>query len=138
MPEDLLTRLRVNIPALKELQDAIVIDRVEKPGFVHFTCNVPESLGNYRGGIHGGTAYFIGEIGAGFAAYSLGRENVCQTASINFIKAVPTCLVEVTTETLHAGRSTAVIRVTSRRASDGKLLFESTHTMFLMGELPSE
>ena len=86
-------------------------------------------------GIHGGTGYFIGEIGCGFATYSFGVNNVCNSASINFFKAVPCCKVDVTTEPLHKGRSTAVIRVTTREAATGKLLFQSTHNMFLMGPI---
>ena len=131
----LLEKLRCNIPPQQELQDAIVIDEVPKPGYVRFTVDVPTSFSNYHGGIHGGMAYFIGEIGCGFATYSLGFNNVCQTATINFIKAVPCCKVVVETEPIHAGRSTAVIRVTSRQAETGKLLFQSTHTMFLLGPI---
>ena len=93
--------------------------------------NVPESLGNYMNGIHGGTLYFIGEIGAGFATSSLGFRNVCSSATINFFKAVPCCRLDVRTEAVHAGRSTAVIRVTIRQFETGKVIAQSTHNMFL-------
>lgn len=134
----LIERLRCNIPALAEFQDNIRIIEVEKPGFVRFTMDIPESLGNYRGGIHGGTGYFIGEIGCGFATYSLGMSNVCTSASINFIKAVPCCKVETCTEVVHAGRSTAVVRVSTYDAAEHRLLFQSTHNMFLFGPLEEE
>ncbi|MDO4442285.1 MAG: PaaI family thioesterase [Slackia sp.] len=130
-----MEKLRCNIPSLAEFQDNIEIVEVEKPGFVTFTMDIPASLGNYRGGIHGGTGYFIGEIGCGFATYSLGVSNVCTSASINFIKAVPCCKVEARTEVVHAGRSTAVVRVSTYEAASGRLLFQSTHNMFLFGPL---
>lgn len=133
--DELLKKMWCNVPEAPEFQDNIKIVEVTEPGYVHFTMDIPESLGNYRGGIHGGTGYFIGEIGCGFATYSFGVNNVCNSASINFFKAVPCCKVDVTTEPLHKGRSTAVIRVTTREAATGKLLFQSTHNMFLMGPL---
>lgn len=124
-----------NVPSAPEFADNIHIVEAPEPGRIHFTMDIPPSLGNYRGGIHGGTGYFIGEIGCGFATYSYGVNNVCQSASVTFFKSVPCCKVDVWTEPLHKGRSTAVIRVTTREASTGKLLFESTHNMFLMGPL---
>ena len=133
-----MEKLRCNIPSLAEFQDNLEIVEVEKPGFVTFTMDIPESLGNYRGGIHGGTGYFIGEIGCGFATYSLGVSNVCTSASINFIKAVPCCKVKACTEVVHAGRSTAVVRVSTYEEASGKLLFQSTHNMFLFGPLEEE
>lgn len=129
----MLEKMRCNIPPSADFQDNIEIIDVTEPGYVHFTMDVPACLGNYHGGIHGGTEYFIGEIGCGFATYTLGSNNVCQSASINFIKAVPCCKVDVVTEPIHAGRSTAVIRVTAREAATGKMLFTSTHNMFLLG-----
>lgn len=132
---DMLEKMRCNMPPLAEFRDNIEIVDVPEPGCVRFTMDVPASLGNYMGAIHGGTGYFIGEIGCGFATYSFGVKNVCMNATINFYKAVPCCKVEVSTEALHKGRSTAVIRVTTREAATGKLLFESTHNMFLMGPL---
>lgn len=136
--DDMLEKLRCNIPPSAEFQDAIGIVAVDRPGFVRFTMDIPESLGNYRGGIHGGTGYFIGEIGCGFATYSLGMSNVCTSASINFIKAVPCCKVEARTEVVHAGRSTGVIRVSTYEAATGKLLFQPTHNMFFFGPLEEE
>ncbi len=131
----MLEKMRCNIPPSSDFRDNIQIIDVSEPGCVHFSMDVPECLSNFHGKIHGGTAYFIGEIGAGFATYTLGSNNVCQNANINFFKAVPCCKVDVTTEALHAGRSTAVIRVTSREAATGKLLFQSTHNMFLLGPI---
>lgn len=46
--------------------------------------------------------------------------------------------VDVETEPLHKGRSTAVIRVTTREAATGKMLFQSTHNMFLLGPLKDD
>ena len=133
--EKLIEKMWCNVPEAPEFRENIEIVEVSEPGYVHFTMDIPESLGNYRGGIHGGTGYFFGEIGCGFATYSFGVNNVCNSASINFFKAVPCCKVDVTTEPLHKGRSTAVIRVTTREAATGKLLFQSTHNMFLMGPI---
>ncbi len=131
----MLEKMRCNIPPSPDFQDNIQIVEVSEPGYVHFTMDVPACLGNYHGAIHGGTGYFIGEIGAGFATYTLGSDNVCQSANINFFKAVPCGKVDVTTEPIHAGRSTAVIRVTTHDAETGKLLFQSTHNMFLFGPI---
>lgn len=131
----MLEKMRCNIPPSPDFQDNIEIIDVTEPGYVHFTMDIPACLGNYHGGIHGGTGYCIGEIGSGFATFTLGSDNVCQSASINFFKAAPCCKVDVTTEPIHAGRSTAVIRVTTREAATGKLLFQSTHNMFLLGPI---
>lgn len=130
--QKILDTLMWNTPELPEIRDNIQIIEANEPGYIHFTFDIPASLGNYRGTIHGGTAYFIGEIGCGFATHSYGVNNVCNAANINFFKGVPVCKVDVTTEPLHKGRSTAVIRVTTREAATGKLLFQSTHNMFLM------
>lgn len=131
----MLEKMRCNIPPSPDFQENIEIIDVTEPGYVHFIMDIPACLGNYHGGIHGGTGYCIGEIGSGFATFTLGSDNVCQSASINFFKAVPCCKVDVTTEPIHAGRSTAVIRVTTREAATGKLLFQSTHNMFLLGPI---
>lgn len=131
----MLEKMRCNIPPSADFQDNIEIIDVTEPGYVHFTMDIPACLGNYHGGIHGGTGYCIGEIGSGFATFTLGSDNVCQSASINFFKAAPCCKVDVTAEPIHAGRSTAVIRVTTREAATGKLLFQSTHNMFLLGPI---
>lgn len=131
----MLEKMRCNIPPSADFQDNIEIIDVTEPGYVHFTMDVPACLGNYHGGIHGGTAYFISEIASGFATYTLGSDNVCQSASINFVKAAPCCKVDVTTEPVHAGRSTAIIRVTARQAETGKLLFTTMHNMFLLGPI---
>ena len=133
-----IEKMKCNIPPLAEFRDNIEIIEVKEPGYVHFTMDIPASLGNYRGGIHGGTGYFIGEIGCGFATYSFGVNNVCNSATVNFFKAVPCCKVDVETEHLHKGRSTAVIRVTTREAATGKMLFQSTHNMFLLGPLKDD
>jgi uncharacterized protein (TIGR00369 family) len=135
MDKELLQRLRCNIPPLPDLQDNIEILDVTEPGYVHFTVGVPQTLKNYHDGIHGGTLYFIGEIGAGFATYSLGKNNVCSSANINFFKSVPCCMIDVVTEPLHIGRSTAVIRVTIRQAETGKLVAQTTHNMFILGPI---
>lgn len=131
----LIEKMKCNIPELAEFRENIEILDVSEPGYVRFTVDIPRSLGNYRGGIHGGTGYFIGEIGCGFATYSYGVNNVCNSASINFFKSVPCCKVDVRTEPLHKGRSTAVIRVTTFEAATGAKLFESTHNMFLLGPI---
>jgi acyl-coenzyme A thioesterase PaaI-like protein len=133
LTDEQMEKMRCNIPPNQEMQDAIQIIEVPEPGHVRFTVDVPESFGNYHGKIHGGTEYMIGEIGAGFATYSFGVDNVCNMASINFVRAVPCSKLEVETEALHKGRSTALIRVMAREASTGKLVFTSTHNMFLFG-----
>ncbi|MFR4805086.1 MAG: PaaI family thioesterase [Eggerthellaceae bacterium] len=133
----LIEKMKCNIPSSRGLGITLRILEV-KSVHVHFTMDIPASLGNYRGGIHGGTGYFIGEIGCGFATYSFGVNNVCNSATVNFFKAVPCCKADVETEPLHKGRSTAVIRVTTREAATGKMLFQSTHNMFLLGPLKDD
>lgn len=129
----MMKNMRINIPPLKEWQDAIEIVDVAEPGRVKFTVDVPKDLANFHGMSHGGTAYTIGEIGAGFAMYSFGDNNVCQSATVEFLKAEPCKKLVVTTEPIHKGRSTAVIRVSTRDAETGKLYVESTHNMFVLG-----
>lgn len=130
---EMMERMRINIPALKEWQDAIKIIDVPEPGRVHYTVDVPESLANFHGATHGGTAASICDTGAGFAMYSYGDNNVSSSASIEYVRAEPVGKLDVWTEPIHKGRSTAVIRVSARSAATGKLLFEGTHNMFILG-----
>ena len=100
---------------------------------MHYTVDVPESLANFHGATHGGTAASICDTGAGFAMYSYGDNNVCSSASIEYVRAEPVGKLDVWTEPIHKGRSMAVIRVSARSAATGKLLFEGTHNMFILG-----
>ncbi len=84
--EKLIEKMWCNVPEAPEFRENIEIVEVSEPGYVHFTMDIPESLGNYRGGIHGGTGYFIGEIGCGFATYSFGVNNVCNSANVIIFK----------------------------------------------------
>ncbi len=122
---EMMERMRINIPALKEWQEAITIIDVPEPGRVHYTVDVPASLANFHGATHGGTAASICDTGAGFAMYSYGDNNVSSSASIEYVRAEPVGKLK--------GRSTAVIRVSARSAATGKLLFEGTHNMFILG-----
>ncbi|WP_232001595.1 PaaI family thioesterase [Slackia heliotrinireducens] len=133
LDQRILDTMMINVPAASMWRDNIRITEAQEPGFITFETDVPAELGNYRNGIHGGTAYTIGEIGCGFAMYSFNTNNVCQSANINFLKAVPCCTVVTKTEPIHKGRSTAVIRVSTYQKETGKLLFQSTHNMFLFG-----
>lgn len=115
--EKLIEKMWCNVPEAPEFRENIEIVEVSEPGYVHFTMDIPESLGNYRGGIHGARAISSEKSAVGSRPNSFGVNNVCNSASINFFKAVPCCKVDVTTEPLHKGRSTAVIRVTTREAA---------------------
>ena len=53
--EKLIEKMWCNVPEAPEFRENIEIVEVNEPGYVHFTMDIPKSLGNYRGGIHGGT-----------------------------------------------------------------------------------
>ena len=51
--EKLIEKMWCNVPEAPEFRENIEIVEVSEPGYVHFTMDIPKSLGNYRGGIHG-------------------------------------------------------------------------------------
>lgn len=126
-----------NFPDVDGLRESCELIELSKER-CRFSVVVPPSMANYRGTIHGGATYLVSEIACGIATYVLGQSNVCMQASINFVKAIPCGKLDVTTEIRHAGRSSAVVRVTISDARNGMLVAESSHTMFLMGPLDSD
>lgn len=123
-----------NFPDVEGLRESCELAELSKER-CRFSVVIPPSMANYRGAVHGGATYLVSEVACGIATYVLGRANVCMQASINFLKAVPCGKVDVVTETRHAGRSSAVVRVEISDAESGAKIAESTHTMFLMGPL---
>ena len=106
-----------------------------EPGGVRYEIDVPSSVLNYHGTIHGGFVSTLLEVAAGMATYAYGVSNVALACSTNFIRAVGAERVAVTAEASHKGRSTAVVHCSINQASTGKLVAEATYTMFLLGPL---
>ncbi len=121
--------LRKNIPALPELQ-SMQITLAER-GHVICRFTPPKESMNYHGNVHGGFIYMMGEVVAGMGCTTCGRDNVALTGNINYIRKCPIAPLEIECTTDHCGRSTAVHKVVVR-SDDGKLISETTFTMFLL------
>ena len=76
------------------------------------------------------------EAAAGMATYAYGMNNVAISCATNFIRAVKPQLLTVSAHTTHKGRTTTVCHV-DIKTTEGKLVAESTFTMFLLGPLES-
>ncbi|CVH76268.1 PaaI family thioesterase [Rubneribacter badeniensis] len=132
----LIEGLMRNVPPLPDLEGRIEV-RASDPGSVRYTIDVPESLSNYRGTVHGGTISLLLEIAAGMATYAHGVGNVALANATNFIRAVGVQRLNVSASTSHKGRSTAVVHC-SIETEEGKLVAEATYTMFLFGPLDQQ
>ena len=76
------------------------------------------------------------EIAAGMATYAYGESNVAVSCATNFVRAVRPQRLTVSADTSHKGRSTSVAHcaIVDER---GRLVAESTFTMFFLGPLES-
>lgn len=130
---ELIAGLKRNVPPQRELESIEVT--ASEPGAVRYEIDVPASVLNYHGTVHGGSLSTLLEIAAGMATYAHGVSNVALACSENFIRAVGATRLAVEAETSHKGRSTAVVRCAVREAGTGRLVAEGTYTMFLLGPL---
>lgn len=131
--KDFAEELMRNVPPQEDFKSAITIEDSE-PGEVTYRIVVPESQRNYRGTIFGGFISCMMEAAAGMATYAYGVNNVAVSCSSNFIRAVEPQELVVTATTSHKGRSTSVCH-TAIHTPEGKLVAESTYTMFLFGPI---
>ena len=122
-----------NVPPQEELRSAITVLESE-PGSVTYEIDVPESQLNYHNTIFGGFVSTMLEIAAGMATYAYGLSNVALTTSTNFIRAVGAQRLTVSAHTSHKGRTTTVCHCAIHDGR-GKLVAESTFTMFILGPL---
>lgn len=121
-----------NVPPQRDLEGIEV--EASDPGSARFSIDVPRTTVNYHGTIHGGFVSTLLEIAAGMATYAYGVSNVALACSTNFVRAVGPQRLSVTAETSHKGRSTAVVHC-AIESEDGRLVAESTYTMFILGPL---
>lgn len=121
-----------NVTGQKELESLEIVEAAR--GHVVFRLDVPETVLNYRGSIHGGFIATMCEIAAGMVAYSCEVSNVALTSSMNFVKAVGAGPVMVRGDASHEGRSTIVAHCRVE-TPEGKLVAEATFTLFVMGPL---
>lgn len=128
----LIEELKRNAPPQRELESIEIL--ASDPGSVRYAIDVPPSVLNYHGSIHGGFISTMMEIAAGMATYAYGVSNVALACSTNFIRTVGAGHLTVMAETSHKGRSTAVVHC-SIEDGDGRLVAESTYTMFILGPL---
>ena len=129
---ELIEGLKRNAPPQRELEGIEVL--ASDPGSVRYALDVPTSVLNYHGTIHGGFVSTLMEIAAGMATYAYGVSNVALACSTNYIRAVGAGRVTVTAETTHKGRSTAVVHCAIADERN-RLVAESTYTMFILGPL---
>lgn len=130
---DYVASLMNNVPPQDEFRQAITITASD-PGSVTYEIDVPASQSNYRGTIFGGFISCMLEAAAGMATYAYGVNNVAISTATNFIRAVAPQKLVVKAHTTHKGRTTSVCHV-SIETPEGKLVAESTFTMFILGPL---
>ena len=116
--EDLMN----NVPPQQDFRQAVTIVSSD-PGSVVYRIDVPQDQCNYHGTIFGGFINCMLEAAAGSCA-------------TNFIRAVKPQVLTVSAHTTHKGRTTTVCHV-DIKTPEGKLVAESTFTMFLLGPLES-
>ena len=132
VPQETVERLMGNVPAQQELESIRIL--ASAPGSVRYEIDVPDNVVNYHGSIHGGFVSTMLEIAAGMATYAYGESNVAAACATNFIRAVGPQRLTVSADTAHKGRSTSVAHCTIVDER-GKLVAESTFTMFFLGPL---
>lgn len=100
-------------------------------GEVAFAIDVPDTVANYHGSVHGGFLATLLEVVAGMVASTLDLNNVALTSAVNFVKRAPVGPLVVRGEASHVGRSTVVAhcQVTS---PEGQLFTEATFTLFVL------
>ena len=126
VPQETVEKLMGNVPAQKELEGIRIL--ASSPGSVRYEIDVPDNVLNYHGCIHGGFVSTMLEIAAGMATYA--------SCATNFVRAVRPQRLTVSADTSHKGRSTSVAHcaIVDER---GRLVAESTFTMFFLGPLES-
>ena len=130
VPQKTVEKLMRNVPAQKELEGIRIL--ASSPGSVRYEIDVPDNVLNY----HGGFVSTMLEIAAGMATYAYGESNVAVSCATNFVRAVRPQRLTVSADTSHKGRSTSVAHcaIVDER---GRLVAESTFTMFFLGPLES-
>ena len=131
----LIEGLMNNVPPQPDFRRAVTIVSSD-PGSVVYQIEVPQDQSNYHGTIFGGFVNCMLEAAAGMATYAYGVNNVAISCATNFIRAVKPQLLTVSARTTHKGRTTTVCHVDIKTA-EGKLVAESTFTMFLLEPLES-
>lgn len=129
---ELIEGLMRNVPPQKDLEGIEIVE--SDPGSARYVIDVPETVSNYHGTIHGGFVSTMMEIAAGMATYAYGVSNVALACATNFVRAVEPQRLTVSANTSHKGRSTAVVHC-AIESEAGKLVAESTYTMFILGPL---
>ena len=134
VPQETVEKLMGNVPAQKELEGIRIL--ASSPGSVRYEIDVPDNVLNYHGCIHGGFVSTMLEIAAGMATYAYGESNGAVSCATNFVRAVRPQRLTVSADTSHKGRSTSVAHcaIVDER---GRLVAESTFTMFFLGPLES-
>ena len=130
---ELINGLMNNVPPQEDFRNAVTI-KESNPGSVVYDIDVPKNQSNYHGTIFGGFISCMLEAAAGMATYAYGLNNVAISCATNFIRAVAPQTLTVSARTTHKGRTTTVCHV-DIKTSEGKLVAESTFTMFILGPL---
>ena len=113
---------------------AVVSEELRR-GFVRNRVAAPPETSNLFRKVHGGYLMYLVDVTACMAGYTLGKRNVTQQASLNFIRGVEVGdSVAVEARVLHDGSSTALVEV---RIVDGngRLCVTAEVGLFFVGSI---
>ena len=112
--------------------DAVVNEELRR-GFVRNRVTTPLATSNLFRKVHGGYLMYLVDVTACMAGYTLGKHNVTQQTSLNFIRGVEVgdC-VAVEARAVHDGSSTALVE-TRIVDSAGRTCVLATVSLFFVG-----
>ena len=112
--------------------DALRNDVLEV-GYVRNRIIMPQNAANLFRKVHGGFLMYLVDVTACMAGYSLGKHNVTQHASFDFVRGLELAdSVAVEARVLHDGRTTALVETTIVDSA-GRLCVRATVTLFFVG-----
>ena len=102
-------------------------------GFVRNRIVMPPETANLFRKVHGGFLMYLVDVTACMAGYSLGKHNVTQHTSLDFVRGVELADdAAIEARVLHDGRSTALVDA-AIVDSAGRLCVRATVTLFFVG-----
>ena len=112
--------------------DAVVNEEL-RCGYVRNRVVVPQGTANLFQKTHGGFLMYLVDVTACMAGYSLGKHNVTQHASLDFIRGIELHEnVSVEASVVHDGRTTALVE-TKIKDSFGRICVVAMVSLFFVG-----
>ncbi|WP_140396451.1 PaaI family thioesterase [Gordonibacter sp. An230] len=106
-------------------------------GYVRNRVKVPQDAANLFRRAHGGFLMFLVDVTACMAGYSMGKHNVTQHVSLDFVRGVSLGdELAIEARVLHDGRTTALVD-TRVLDSVGRLCVKASCTLFYVGAVDS-